>query len=81
MPAQSQLSYEQFLGRAHDRLTLAEREALVGKYYAREMYTTERLPLQRIEALGDSVQECVATLRRRGLDPLNYEFTRFNPSY
>jgi len=81
MPASSQLSVEKFVGRAPERLTLEEREFLVGRYFAREVYTPERLPLQRIEALGDSVQECVAMLRRRGLDPLHYEFARFNPPY
>ena len=81
MPAASKLDAEKFIGRAPDRLTLAEREALVGKYIAQEIYTPRTLPLQRIEAIGDSVQECVAMLRGRELDPLNFEFLRLPPSY
>ena len=81
MPAVSKLDAEKLIGRAPDRLTLAEREALVGKYIAQEIYTPNTLPLQQIEAVGDSVQECVLTLRGRGLDPLNFEFVRLPPSY
>ena len=70
-----------FVGRAPDRLTLAERESLASKYIAREVYTPKTLPLQRIEAIGDSVGDCVAMLRGRGLDPGSYEFVRLPPSY
>ncbi len=70
---------EQFVGRAPDRLTLAERETVVGKVIAMEIYSPKNLALQRIEAMADSVEECVAQLRRRARDPLNYEFTRMNP--
>ena len=81
MPAASNLNAEKLIGRAPDRLTLAEREVLVGKYIAQEIYTPQTLPLQRIEAIGDSIQECVAMLRGRGLDPLSFEFSRLPPSY
>ena len=75
------LDTEKFIGRSVDRLTLDEHEALIGKFTAREIYTPETLPLQRIEALGDSIQDCVTQLRARGLDPLNFEFTRLGPPY
>ena len=75
------LDTEKFIGRSVDRLTLDEHEALIGKFTAREIYTPETLPLQRIEALGDSIQDCVRQLRARGLDPLNFEFTRLGPPY
>ena len=75
------LDTEKFIGRSVDRLTLNEHEALIGKFMAREIYTPETLPLQRIEALGDSIQDCVRQLRARGLDPLNFEFTRLGPPY
>ncbi len=81
MPAASKLDAEKLIGRAPARLTLAECEALVGKYIAQEIYTPNTLPLQRIEAIGNSVQECVLTLRGRGLDPLSFEFVRLPPSY
>lgn len=75
------LELEQFVGRAPDRLSLEEREALVGKCVARQIYSPKTLPLQRIEAIGDTVADCVAMLRRRNLEPLDYEFTRLKPAY
>ena len=81
MPSAAKLDLETFVGRPVDRLTLPEHEALIGKYIAREMYTPQTLPLQRIEAIGDSVEECVAMLQRRGRDPLIHEFVRLNPPY
>jgi hypothetical protein len=81
MASTSQINFESLIGRAPERLTLDEREALVGKYVAREIYTPKGLPLQRIEAIGDSVEECVAMLQRRDLDPLVFEFVRLEPAY
>lgn len=81
MPSAAKLDLETFVGRSVDRLTLEEHEALIGKHVAREMYTPQTLPLQRIEAIGDSVEECVAMLRSRELDPLVFEFVRLNPPY
>ena len=69
------------LGRNPDRLTLPERLALAGKYVALEIYSPETIPLRRIEAIGDSVAECMRTLRSRGLDPQQFEFTRLAPPY
>jgi hypothetical protein len=69
------------LGRNPDRLTLAERRALVGKYIALEVYSPDTIPLRRIEAIGDSVAECLRTLESRGLDPRMFEFTRLAPPY
>jgi hypothetical protein len=69
------------IGRSPDRLSLDERRALVGKYVALEIYTPEDLPLRRIEAIGDSVQECARQLAARRLDPLRFEFTRLAPPY
>jgi hypothetical protein len=69
------------IGRSPDRLSLDERRALVGKYIALEIYTPEDLPLRRIEAIGDSLEECARQLGARGLDPLRFEFTRLPPPY
>jgi hypothetical protein len=69
------------IGRSPDRLTLTERHALTGKYVALEIYTPEALPLRRIEAIGDTVQECVRQLVERGLDPLKFEFSLLEPPY
>mgnify|MGYP001177219897 CR=1 FL=1 len=78
---EEKLALENFIGRAVDRLTLDEREALIGKFAAQEVYSPERLPLQRMEALGDSVQDCVKQLQDRGLDPMSFEFTILGPPY
>jgi hypothetical protein len=71
----------QAIGRAPEKLTLAERIALTGKYVAFEFYTPETLPFRRIEAIGDSVGECVRTLKARGLDPRRFEFDRLSPPF
>jgi hypothetical protein len=72
---------ESVLGRSPDQLTLEERHALAGNYIALQVYTPAEVPLRRIEAIGDSVEQCVATLRRRGLDPLKFEFSPLKPAY
>ena len=73
--------FRNLVGMAPDRLDLATREAVVGKVIAMQLYSPQNLALQRIEAIGDSVQECVAQLRERGLDPLDHEFSRLNPPF
>jgi hypothetical protein len=72
---------KQALGRNPDRLTLDERKSWAGKTIALEIYTPQTLPLRRIEAIGDSLEECVRMLRARGLDPRNFEFTNLLPPY
>jgi hypothetical protein len=72
---------EQAIGRSPDRLSLDEHIRLAGKYIALEIYTPEALPLRRIEAIGDSLEECVRMLKKRGLDPGNFEYTRLPNPY
>ena len=72
---------EQAIGRSPDRLSLDERMRLAGKYIGLEIYTPEALPLRRIEAIGDSLEECVRMLKKRGLDPAGFEFTRLPNPY
>ncbi len=69
------------IGRSPERLTLEERFALAGKYIALEIYTPQTIPLRRIEAIGDSAEDCVQQLRSRGLDPRHYEFERLTPPH
>ena len=69
------------IGRSPDRLSLGERRALTGKYIALEIYTPDALPLRRIEAIGDSMEECARQLAARGLDAMRFEFTRLAPAY
>jgi hypothetical protein len=69
------------IGRSPDRLNLEERLALIGKYIALEIYTPDDLPLRRIEAIGNSMEDCVRQLADRGLDPMRFEFSRLSPPY
>jgi len=69
------------LGRSPEALTIQERLEFAGKFVALEIYTPATLPLRRIEAIGDSVAECVRQLEGRGLDPLRFEFNRLTRPY
>jgi hypothetical protein len=68
--------FESAVGRSPEELSLREQAALTGKVIALEIYTPKTLPLRRIEAIGDSIEECVRMLRARGLDPANFEYSR-----
>ena len=81
MPASAAKDPRAALGRNPDRLTLDERTALAGKYIAMEIYSPDTLPLRRIEAIGDSIDACARMLKERGLDPLQFEFTRLSWPY
>ena len=67
---------KKILGRAPERLTLEEQQALAGKFIAMEIYSPETTPPRRIEAIGDSVEECIRQLTARGLDAKSFEFLR-----
>jgi hypothetical protein len=69
------------IGRAPERLSLEERLRLAGKYIALEFYSPETLPFRRIEAIGDSIDDCIRMLQSRGLDPKNFEYTRLPAPY
>ena len=73
--------FQELIGQPVDRLDLATREAVVGKVVALQIYTPSNLALQRIAAIGDSVQECAEQLEAGGNDPLDYEFSRLNPPF
>lgn len=62
------------IGRAPEQLSLDERRRLAGKWIALEVYTPATLPLRRIEAVGNSAVECAMELKRRQLDPREFEF-------
>jgi hypothetical protein len=69
------------LGKSPEELTIEERTAFTGSWIALEIYTPKTIPLRRMEAVGASPAECIAMLRRRGLDPKKFEFSRLKPSY
>ncbi len=81
MPASAVKDPNHAIGRAPESLTLEERLALVGKFVALEIYSPDTLPLRRIEAIGDSPQQCIQQLRARGLEPTQFEFSRLSPPY
>ncbi|MFY9725640.1 MAG: hypothetical protein WB579_04020 [Bryobacteraceae bacterium] len=72
---------ERAIGRSPERLTIAERLAFAGRYIALEIYTPRNLALRRIEAIGDSLADCIRMLRARGLDPTAFEFSRLSAPY
>ena len=65
---------ERFVGRSPESLNYSERLELDGKWAAFEIYTPDRLPLRRFEAVGDSARECRRQLAARGLKLSDYEF-------
>lgn len=81
MDLDSRVDPAQLIGRSPDSLRPREAAALAGKWIALEMYTPENAALRRIEAVGDSVQECTRRLVARGLDPRRFEFQAFLPPY
>ena len=81
MTAKAARMQDRVIGRGPDQLSIAERAELAGKYVALEIYTPDALPLRRIEAVGDSVEECVRMLNSRGLNPMRFEFVRITPAY
>ena len=81
MAAAAMIDPKKILGRAPERLTLEEQTSLVGKFIAMEIYSPETLPSRRIEALGDTVEDCIRQLSARGLDPKKFEFSRLKPAF
>src|SRR5262245_9143403 len=79
MMAKSVGNADRAIGRSPEQLSLRERLELAGKYVALEVYTPEALPLRRIEAIGDSIEECARMLGSRGLDARKFEFVRLTP--
>lgn len=81
MAATSAFDPKKILGRAPERLTLDEAQALAGKFIALEIYSPDTLPARRIEAIADTVDECIRQLNERGLDPHQFEFSRLKPAF
>jgi len=81
MAASAAEEYQRAIGRAPDRLPLEDRIRLAGKCIALEIYSPETVPLVRIEAIGDSLADCIRMLKSRGLDPAHFEFRRLPAPY
>ena len=80
------------VGRPVDELSLSERLAYANRWIAFRIYTPPEkvthegtdlvdMRLRKIEAAGSSIEECLAEIRRRGLNPAEYEFTILKPPY
>jgi hypothetical protein len=80
------------IGRSPEDLTIQERFELAGKWIALERYAPTGVVevdgkpqvgarLRRIEALGDSAEDCVRQLQSAGADPTQFEFSRIKPPY
>ncbi|MBV9082732.1 MAG: hypothetical protein JOZ62_08665 [Acidobacteriaceae bacterium] len=62
------------VGSLLDGLSLADRRTLTGFWIAIELYSPDRLPLRKIEAVGADPSKCIEQLRTRGLNPARFEF-------
>ncbi len=80
------------IGREVDDLSLPERLEYANKWVAFRIYTPPEkvakdgiefvdVRLRKIEAAGNSIEECVAQLRRQNLSPADFEFTILKPPY
>lgn len=80
------------LGRAVEDLSVADRLRYANTWVAFRLYSPPQkvsrdgieyvdVRLRRIEAAGHSVEACVTELRRRNLDPTEFEFTPLKPPY
>jgi hypothetical protein len=80
------------IGRRVEELGLAERIQYANQFVAFRLYSppvkVQRDGMEfvdvrerRVEAAGKSIQECEAQLRRRNLNPTEFEFTILKPPY
>ncbi len=69
------------IGRPPEQLTIAEQAEFCGLTIALELYSPETTPPRRIAAIGETVEDCIADLAARGLDPTHYEFAVLKPPY
>ena len=82
----------ELVDRAVEDLDLGERWKHANKWVAFRIYTPPSkisrdgveyvdVRLRRIAAAGDSMEECLAQLRSRNLNPAEFEFTILKPPY
>ena len=81
------------VGRRVEELSLSERLQYANKWVAFRIYTPTSgkvvrdgvefvdVRVRNVEAAGDSVQDLISQLRRRNLDPGDYEFTILKQPY
>jgi hypothetical protein len=69
------------IGLPPERLTLDEQIELCGMTVALEIYSPEKTPARTIEAIGETVEDCLEELSARGLDARAYECVVLKPPY
>ena len=83
---------KRLVGRSVEDLSVADRLQYANTWIAFRLYSPPHkvtkegveyvdVRLRRIEAAGRSVEECMAQLRQRNLDPAEFEFTPLKPPY
>ncbi|OFV98197.1 MAG: hypothetical protein A3H28_14160 [Acidobacteria bacterium RIFCSPLOWO2_02_FULL_61_28] len=83
---------KRLLGQAVEDLSVTDRLQYANTWVAFRVYSPPHkvtrdgveyvdVRLRRIEAAGHSVEELIAELRRRTLDPMEFEFTPLKPPY
>jgi hypothetical protein len=77
----SRVDPRKLVGLYPERLSIEQLMALAGYVVALELYTPETVPLRRIEAIGETAEECMAELAARGLDPRNFEYSMLKTPY
>ena len=75
MKASPTQKLEKFVGKSLDGLNLSDRWTIAGSWIATEHYSPKTLPLRLIQAIGTSAIDCITQLKRKGLDPEQYEYT------
>jgi len=69
------------IGLYPERLSVEQLRGLAGYVVALELYTPETVPVRRIEAIGETAEECMAELVARGLDPRHFEYILLKAPY
>jgi hypothetical protein len=80
------------VGRRVEELSLEERHQYANKWIAFRIYTPPEkvtrdgmeyvdVRVRKVEAAGDSMEECAAQLRRQNQNLAEYEFTILKPPY
>jgi hypothetical protein len=92
MAAAKQQAGKGLLGRRVEELSLTERLQYANKWLAFRIYEPPEkvtrdgmeyvdVRVRKVEAAGDSMEECVSQLRRQNLNPAEYEFTILKQPY
>ncbi|HEY1204834.1 MAG: hypothetical protein ABSH46_15635 [Bryobacteraceae bacterium] len=77
----SRVDPRKIVGSYPERLSVEQLRALAGYVVALELYTPETVPVRRIEAIGETADECMAGLAGRGLDPRRFEYIMLKAPY